>query len=466
MHTTRLATLALGGVLGSLAIPACDLDVSDLNNPPLNDLQDAPTAVSIGAACTGLLIGNRRNQAAENGLVVQLGILGREAYNFDTADPRYVDELLGGSLSQGSPFGGNFWAGPYANIRLGHVVRHALDKVGSGELSDANKAAIRGFVSTIQALDLLEVIVTHDTVGAVIDTDHDLTEPLGAIVDKPTTYAEITRLLDAALPDLDAADKTFPFAFSSGYTGFDTPATFRKFNRAIRARVAAYLQDYPGVMSALAMSFLDDTDAAPTPIDLDLGVYYVYSTKTGDVSNGLINPNLYVHPSLEADAMTGDTQMIDARFARKVVTAEEPGSVTGTPLASTLAFSGLYPSPSSPVALIRNEELILLKAEALFFTSDVVGALAELNIVRTKSGGLAPIVGTPSQATFIDELLYERRYSLMFEGGHRWIDTRRFGRTTDLPLDDPAFKRNVRYPIPLPECNARPGEPACELGST
>jgi len=35
----------------------------------------------------------------------------------------------------------------------------------------------------------------------------------------------------------------------------------------------------------------------------------------------------------------------------------------------------------------------------------------------------------------------------------------------DLPLDDPSYMRNVRFPIPLSECNARPGEQACTLGS-
>jgi hypothetical protein len=52
----------------------------------------------------------------------------------------------------------------------------------------------------------------------------------------------------------------------------------------------------------------------------------------------------------------------------------------------------------------------------------------------------------------------------MFEGGHRWIDLRRFGRP--LPLDMPTHVQNVRYPFPQAECNARPNEPRCMLGST
>ncbi|TMQ24730.1 MAG: RagB/SusD family nutrient uptake outer membrane protein, partial [Deltaproteobacteria bacterium] len=318
MHITRLVALGLGVTLAT----ACDLDVPDLNNPGIDDLEANPTAVSVGAACTGLLIGNRGNTAAENGVVIQLGILGREAYNFDQADPRYIGELIQGDLNRGSPFGGNFWAGSYANLKLGSIILHAADKVA--ELSAADKAAIRGFTKTIGAVDLLKVIVTHDSNGAVIDVDRDLTQPLAPIVSKDMVYAKIVSLLEDAVTDLKAAGDAFPFLLSDGYAGFDTPATFLKFNRAIRARVALYLKDYTGALTALAASFLDDT----TMPDFDLGVYYSYSTKTGDTTNQIINPNVYAHPSLQTDAqMNGGT--IDNRYSRKVAVAKKGGSAAG-----------------------------------------------------------------------------------------------------------------------------------------
>lgn len=468
MRATRLTALALSGVLGALAIPACDLDVPDLNNPSLSDLENNPTAVSIGAACTGLLSGNRRNHAAPNGYVVLLGILGREAYNFDTADPRFIDEMLAGTLDQGSPFGGNFWAGPYANIRLANIILGALDKVPEVELTATNKSAIRGFVETIMALDLLEVIVTHDTNGAVIETDRDPLAPLPPIASKDATYAEIVRLLESGKTNLAAGGDVLPFAMSRGFAGFNTPATFLTFNRAIRARVAAYLEDYPTVLMALSESFINDN---PATADFDAGVYYSYSTKPGDTANGLINPNIYAHPSVEDDVQEVAAGVPDDRFRRKVGMAGQEG-VSGQRTA-TLTFNRLYPDPEASVPLIRNEELILLKAEALFFTSMPAEALAELNIVRVGSGRLAPLTVVPDEAMFIDQLLYERRYSLLFEG-HRWIDARRFDRLEDLPIfvvmpeGEPPVpdSLNVRFPIPSPECDARPGEPACALGST
>ncbi|HEX2688560.1 MAG TPA: RagB/SusD family nutrient uptake outer membrane protein [Kofleriaceae bacterium] len=467
MHNAKLAALAVAGTLGSIALVACDLDIPDLNNPPFDSLAEHPTSVTINAACTGLVIGNRRNVAAANGYIAQLGILGREAYNLDPSDPRFVGELLGGTLNKGSPFGGNFWAGPYVNIRLANTILDALPKVPAEDnLTDENRAGIRGFADTMIALDLLEVIVTHDTNGAVIDTDHPLGAPLGAIVDKPVVYAEIVRLLDAALPELDAAGKTFSFGLSTGYAGFDTPATYRKFNRAIRARVAAYLKDYPTVLTALSQSFIDDSAMA----DFSEGVYHVHSTKTGDLANGLIAPRIRAHPSVKADAQLNGTT-IDTRYTDKTA----PGklrSLQDPPLSSDITFSKLYPGPDAPVALIRNEELILLKAEALYYTGNVEGALSEINLVRTQSGKLPaltvsfppPTNDTSRDTVFIDALLYERRYSLLFEG-HRWIDVRRFDRVASLPLDSADFHYNIRYPIPLQECNARPGEPRCALGS-
>src|SRR4051812_37337555 len=99
MCTKQLA-LALGGILGSLTLAGCDLDIPDLNNPGLEQLQNNPTQASITTAVTGLLIGDRAQKATTLGFVNQLGILGRESYDFDTADGRFVSELIEGNLSK------------------------------------------------------------------------------------------------------------------------------------------------------------------------------------------------------------------------------------------------------------------------------------------------------------------------------------------------------------------------------
>jgi starch-binding outer membrane protein, SusD/RagB family len=441
--TSTLSCLALAGLVG---LAACDLDVEDLNNPGLDELSENPTPSGIAAACTGLLIGNRTGTAAANGYVSQLGILGRESYNFDAADPRYVGELLAGPLNPGSPFGGNFWAAPYANIRLAEIILDGVDQVA--EFEGAPASAIKGFVHTIKALDLLRVINTRDTIGAVIDTDNEGVDDLGAIASKEEVLGEIASLLDQGAEELAEGGEAFPFPMHSGYSGFDTPATFLTFNRAIRARVAVYMEDYDAALDALAESFIDETAS------MDLGVYHSYSTGSGDATNGLTNPNIYAHPSIVADAQEGDTR-VDAKVVQ--VPEEEAGGAQG--LTSDLKFT-MYTSPESPVPIIRNEELILLRAEANWGNGDLAAAIDDLNVVRA-AAGLAALPPGLDAMEVEDEILYNRRYSLLFEGGHRWIDLRRFDRLDELPIDLDGLVINVRYPLPSAECDGRPGEPAC-----
>ena len=120
----------------------------------------------------------------------------------------------------------------------------------------------------------------------------------------------------------------------------------------------------------------------------------------------------------------------------------------------------IYESNTAPVPIIRNEELILLRAEARFFTGNTAGALADINLIRTTSGGLAPRGAFANAADFTTELLMQRRYSLMFEGGHRWIDARRFGRLSTLPKALPTHNIQGRFPFPEAECLVRTPAPA------
>src|SRR5688500_15417185 len=118
-HPTMKAMKAITVAAVLLVSGACsDLTVPDYNNPSLEDLQTNPTPAKIAQAAQGLLVGSRVQQGTQNGYVSLLGIIGRESYNFDPADPRFMVEMLIGPLDGGSPaFGGNLFAFPYANIR-------------------------------------------------------------------------------------------------------------------------------------------------------------------------------------------------------------------------------------------------------------------------------------------------------------------------------------------------------------
>lgn len=442
-----LQALLLPALVASLlAAAACDLDVPDLNNIPEEDLVERPTAALVRAAATGLIIGNRVRYAENNGYISHLGILGRESYNLTEADTRYVTELLGGPLDPGSPaFGANFWIQPYANIHNASNLLRAVDVIASPELSAADLEAIRGYTKTFQALDYLILINTRDVNGAARVTDETIRE-LAPLVSKEDIFAHIESLLDEGLAHLQAGGPTFPFGLSSGFEGFDTPATFMLFNRALKARVDVYTGDYAAALDSLQASFLVVDPAAPR---LDLGVYHSYSILPGDAQNELITTTIYAHPSLVTDA-----EPADVRVMNKLRAVDERNLQN---LSSDLAFS-IYADSSTPVAIIRNEELILLRAEANLMLGNVDAAIADINFVRVHSGGLAPRtdLSAADLGAIEDELLYQRRYGLMFEG-HRWIDMRRFGRLDELPLDRPDDVVNAAFPIPTAEIDARQG---------
>ncbi len=77
----------------------------------------------------------------------------------------------------------------------------------------------------------------------------------------------------------------------------------------------------------------------------------------------------------------------------------------------------------------RNEELILIYAKAKLNTGDPAGAVGAINTIRN-IWGVGDYSGGQGTDELMDEILFQRRYSLWAEGGHRWVDLRRANRLT------------------------------------
>ncbi|SDL35382.1 Starch-binding associating with outer membrane [Pedobacter sp. ok626] len=125
------------------------------------------------------------------------------------------------------------------------------------------------------------------------------------------------------------------------------------------------------------------------------------------------------------------------------------------------------------VPLLRFADILLLNAEAKYYTGDEAGARSRLKEVRYRSNPIAIDALTTAylKANFIDELLDERSRELCFEGWRR-IDLIRFGRyeSTINSLTDylgswnrivPLLKSNVKpykiwFPIPKTEIELSP----------
>ncbi|MGH7470154.1 MAG: RagB/SusD family nutrient uptake outer membrane protein [Longimicrobiales bacterium] len=432
-----------------------DLLVPDYNNPSLEELQN-PSPAIIAAAATGMLVGMRDEFDDRNGYISLVGIVGRESYNFDGADPRFITEMLEGQLNPSSPaFGGNLWIDRYRNIRHATITLEGLEKVAA--FSTAQKEATRGYLKTLQAHELLLVVNTRDVNGVALDLNRVPTEAPARLSTRAEGLTRVAQLLDEARTHLQAGGAAFPFPLSSGFTGFNTPATFLRFNRALKARVEVYRAQYASALTALNESFLT-LDAT----QLNVGAFHVFTTGAGDDVNELFDPrpapDILAHPSIVTDADRRTNGELDLRVQRKI------RNVTSRTVSFITTDKGFahYGSLNAPIPIIRNEELILLRAEANIGLGNAAAALTDINFVRTNSGGLAALTQA-SQAT-LTELLKQKRYSLLFEG-HRWIDLRRYNRLNDLPLDRSNHTRNAAFPIPEAECLAREKEAPCSVAN-
>lgn len=452
MTLRRIVLLA--AVLG---MGACSLDLATNPNSP-DPIGENPTKGQVSAAANGLVIALRDDI---QDFALDIGILGREALRIDGSDPRWISELLIGNLDAGGdPFGGDHWLEEYTAIREGNLLLNSLQT--AEQLTPEEVSATSGFVKTMQALAFILVLDTHTQDSIPIAIPLDVTAAPAPFVTNAAAWDHVISLLEDGNTELAAGGDAFPFTLPTGFLGFDAPATFATFNRALRARVAAYRADWSGVLTALAGSFIISGPGA----DLQRGVYMNYGTGPGDFPNPLVPQTVenFAHESLLTLAQLRADNTPDLRLSTKTA---DRGGLSSNGFSSSLGFTR-YPAPNSSVPIIKNEELILLRAEANINLNDLGAALTDINQIRTESGGLAALgtLGTQDQA--IDELLYNRLFSLLYEGGHRWIDLRRYGRLALEPAGDVPPSRDpsaangggpevvhVTLPIPRDEVLAR-----------
>jgi len=400
-----------------------DVTVPNYNNPSVDALTSSPTPSVVNTATSGLLVLYRAATAAEGW---QMGSLGREAYNLLQAEARNLLGYYAGPIVPGGFVQDLGWPNAYTNIRQIQSILTAVDKVSG--YSAAQKEAVKGFVQTIAAMELLRQIKIRDTIGIVVDIPAD-PHSLGTVVGKDAALTRIADMLDSARTHLQAGGTAFPFVLTSGFAGFNTPATFTLVNRGMRARVDVYRRQWAQALTDIAASFVDTSSTSLAT--LAKGAYNVWSTASGDSPNPLFDPTptaLYVHPSITTGAQKRADGSSDLRLTRKTA----PGTVRSLQgVTGTTKFT-IYASQNDPTPILKNEELILLRAEANFQLGNRTAALADVNFIRVNSGGLAPLPAGFS-GDLLTEILYNRTYSLLFEQGTRWVDARRYGRLAQLP---------------------------------
>ena len=454
----------LASLLAAATLVGCSLDLTNPNNPTLAGALTNPRAAT-SRMIVGVVATYRDNRAAQ---IRALGSFGRETYYMFITDGRFITGPYRDWKQNNSFEAGTQWGARYGNYRNAYAAMKIVNSTSA--LTGPEKAGALGVLQTFIALDMLHVIEARGAIGAVVDMTDDVNAVL-PFVSQDSVYKWITALLDDAKGNLDTAGTSFYFPMQSGFTGARTPAGFAQFNRAIKARVEVKRGSlgcgaacYTTALTALGSTWIANLDST----NRDDGVYVVFSTASGDILNGASfggDKNYYVHPSI--DSIAGVAQ--DDRYRRKVALStsdcgtnytspQTEVSVTATHRACT------YFSNVAPIPIIRNEELVLLRAEAEWFTGSTAAALTDLAAVRAGSGatrGGTAVVKFATPTTddeFEEELLLQRTLSL-YQEAQRFPDYRRFGKLAELGTlaQDVAqgFTVAPYSVLPSQECDAR-----------
>jgi hypothetical protein len=457
-------TIASLAMVGTVTLAGCNLDLVNPNNPTSGGAANDPRGFT-STMITGVIATYRDNRSAQ---IRALGSFGRETYFMFLTDGRFITGPYKDWKTNNSFEAGSQWGGRYGNYRNAYEAMKVIN--GTGALTAGEKAGANGMLKTIIALDLLHVIEARGAIGAVVDMTDDV-NAVHPLVTEDSTYKWISAKLDEAKGDLTTAGTTpFYFPLNSGFSAFgvaaNTPAGFVQFNRAIKARVEVKRGSlgcgapcYNTALTALTGTWI--ANLTGTAANRDAGVYSVFSTAAGDALNGVSlngTGDMFVHPGI--DSILGVAN--DDRFIRKTVVVPQRTEVG----VKSSRRPTVYTSNVDPIPIIRNEELILLRAEAEWFAGagTQAAAVADLASVRTNSGSLnghtaAVAFATPTtDAQFTSELLLQRTLSLL-EEAQRWVDYRRFGQLAALGtlLQDVTAGFTVASASVLPsqECDAR-----------
>jgi hypothetical protein len=422
-----------------LFFASCKVErIEDPNNPGVSPISANPTLGEIQNLVTGTEAGMRNNMAFywDNA-----GVIGREFYRFSTSDPRFTSDLLGKGtavLDNNTFYTTLPFTGRYRVVKNTNILITGLTNT-SASISAAQKTIGKAYAKTIQAHELLMVLNMQYNNGIRVDVANP--DALGPFLTKDASLDAILALLNSAYTDL-SANAAVSFPFSSTIFG-NTGGEFAKFNRALAARVSVYKSDWNGALTALNNSFYNING------DLKAGAYYKFSTAGGDLLNPMFFPQnssgeaRVAQPSFISQAEAGDTRLSK--------TPLRLSSTTQDGLTSNYDFF-VYPTNVSNIPIIRNEELLLVYAEAnaqLGAAANLTNAVTALNKIRN-AAGLPNYSGALTQTALLTEMLKQRRYSLYGEG-HRWIDMRRYNLLATLPIDRAGDDVWLQFPRPATE---------------
>lgn len=259
-----------------------------------------------------------------------------------------------------------------------------------------------------------------------------------------TETAAIARSSEADVAAAIRADLDFAIANLSPGTGFRITKSAAL---ALRARFELRMRNYKDALAFAKQvpATAGFPTAAPTGLTAPDAIWQLFFSNTDQSQYAFY---WYPAPGGRNEFDPGSTIAAahprgDRRLAVNVATA---------PAGTTLKYTHTA-TRDDLFNAVRYAEVVLTVAEASAQTGDLLTAVQQLNLIRTRAGLAPTTAGTA--ADLITDILLQRRLELAYEGSY-WFDLRR---TNTVQTALPAYTQTYRnlFPIPVREVNLTNG---------
>lgn len=363
-----------------------------------------------------------------NGELISIGFLtglaGDELFLYDKSFDRDLNNYFINNLNPNVQY--NVWNSIYPKL---FVVNSIIEKVPSSQsLSLGVKKQLLGEAKFMRAFLYIYLVELYGDVPLVTSTDYKINSVLAR-----TSHLEVWAQI---ISDLKEAQDLLSAKYVDGTLLTNSLERLRP-NKwaatALLARSYLYTGDWKkaedqstAVISNMALYHLDSLDNVFQKNNPE-AIWQLqpvnFGSNTEDAKTYLINSTgftrakpVYMNPKLVNSFEIGDkrkTKWVDSTILSN----------------NTYYFASKYKSDSlnAPITeyntVLRLAEQYLIRAEARAQQNNLVGALADLNIIRQRAW-LEKSVAT-SKDLLLTAIYHERRVELFTEWGHRWLDLKR-----------------------------------------
>ncbi|AMR32377.1 hypothetical protein A0256_13570 [Mucilaginibacter sp. PAMC 26640] len=419
--------------------------------PPKNQLEKTKVftdSVSANSAIVGIYVDMMQNfgfSFTSGGLTAYPGLSADELSQ--TSNDPDLSQFYSNQINIRNSFNQVLWNSAYKFIYDANACIEGIS--GSPGISTSAKQKLMGEARQIRAFILFYLTNLYGPVPVVTTTDYRISQTQGR-ASADSVYSQI-------ISDLTYAQANLPRNSSAKRASYYSAT-------ALLAKVQLYQKNYQEA----------ENNAS---IVINSGLYKL-EDNLGDVfladSKEAIWKFLPVFPGIETWEGYSFVPS-DPNAAPKYVLSDslynsfEPGDLRKSNWISISSVNGVsYPYPfkykagttngiaTENYTAIRLAELYLIRAESRVNLYDLNGSIADINLIRTRSG-LANTPGTDKTSLLL-ALEKERRSEMFCEWGNRWFDLQRTNRADAVLQPSKAnwTHTDILYPIPDAEIKSNP----------